>query len=345
VCAYRPGERHLVDSVRPLCERLFAVERRFATDMGRVRRTTEVGATGLRMLSTGFPVPVVKLRRIGIRRAILDARRDHAFDVAHVELATMAQYVEHFGELPSVLVDHEAGGSGEEPARWEAYVREVYPRFTRCLTLSRDDGDHLRSIVPDLATSTRPPGVTLPPEPARHPEPDRVLFFGSPDHLPNRDALQWLADEVAPALLTARPGARVACAGFPHDHEMAKRAAAAGVEVLGFVDDLGAELDRASVVIAPVRLGRGVRVKNLEALSRAAPLVTTTLGRRGLDEMTEGVIAVADDAAGLAACTADLLSDPDRAAARGREGRAEVARLFTFERQARITMDLWRELG
>ena len=345
VCAYRPGERHLLDSVRPLCHDLRAVERRFSTDMGPVRRTTERGTTGLRMLSTGFPVSVVKLRRSGIRRALREALQARSYDLAHVEQSTMGQYVDQLPPgLPSVLVDHEAGGSGDDASRWASYVRKIYPLFSQRLVLSAEDRADLKRLVPGLSVGVRPPGIVVPPEVRRDPDPDRVLFFGSPGHAPNRDSLDWIVQDVFPALQQRRPSVKMVCAGFPRDDAAALRAAAAGVEVLGFVDDLATELTRAAAVLSPVRLGRGVRIKNLEALAHGVPLVTTGLGHRGLGEVPDHVVRTAEDSEGLAAAVAALLGDREAAESAAAEGRAAVSELFTFERQATITADTWRAL-
>ena len=97
-----------------------------------------------------------------------------------------------------------------------------------------------------------------------------VLFFGSPSHFPNQDALRFILEEILPKLRRRRADVRVGCAGFGGTEHIEKRAVAAGIEMLGVVPDIAAEIDRASVVLTPVRSGRGIRIKNLEALSRGA---------------------------------------------------------------------------
>lgn len=346
ICAHRPREREWIDSVRPLCHRLVAVERPFKSDMGRIARTSESGKTVVRRLKTGYPVPVVKLRRSNFRRAIGETLAAESFDVAHVELATLAQYGDLLRGVPSLLVDHEAAGSGDEEARWASYVKDTYPAFTRCACLSEEDAAHLRSIVPGLEIGVRPPGIEIPASVERAPEPDRVLFFGSSEHAPNRDALAWIASEVLPALRQRRPDVRLVCAGFrDEDLDECRQARTAGVEMLGFVDDLGREIARASVVLAPVRSGRGVRIKNLETLAHGAPLVTTKLGARGMSAAASDGLTIAEGAVGLADAVASLLVDRDRAEASAVAGRNAVARAFTFEAQARWTLNAWSALA
>jgi glycosyltransferase involved in cell wall biosynthesis len=281
-----------------------------------------------------------------VRRAIAEVLRDETFDLIHVENASMAQYVELFPPgVPAVLVDHEAGGSGEEPQRWAAYVQSFYPRFRRVVCLSEGDALHLRSLVPGLEVRVRPPGIVIPDAIVRRPQPDRVLFFGSPDHLPNRDALQWMGTEILPALQRRRPEARILCAGFdPAETSGASALRKSGLQLLGFVDDLDAELAQASIVLSPVRQGRGIRIKNLETLAHGVPLLTTPLGRRGLEDLPADALAVAEDTESLATRAAELLEDPTGTEAMGARGRLAVRDLFTFDHQATATREVWNEL-
>ena len=75
---------------------------------------------------------------------------------------------------------------------------------------------------------------------------------------------------------------------------------------------------RSAVIIAPVRTGGGMRMKVLSAMALGKPVVTTTRGSCGL-VTADGAppLVIADDAAGLARHTAELLADP---AARERLG-------------------------
>lgn len=346
VCAYRPGERRLVDSVKPLCANLFAVERAFVSDMNAVRRVSHSTSTGLRLVTTGYPLPVVKLRTPAMKRTVEQALATGPFDAYHVELAIMAQFADLWDRgSPSLLVDHEAAGPpGEEEHRWAEYVREVYTRFTQVMTLTEEDRDDLLGIEPRLRIAVRPPGIDVPKKLARRPEKDRVLFFGSSAHRPNRDALKWIAEDILPELRRRRPKAEVYCAGFTDDSEEEQLAKEAGVKLLGYVEDLAAEIARASVVISPVRIGRGIRIKNLEAMAHGAPLVTTGLGSRGFGKLDADAFVVADGAVRFADAIADLLDDPAKAKQLGAKAHETIRSLFNVKTQAELTLEAWRRL-
>jgi glycosyltransferase involved in cell wall biosynthesis len=82
------------------------------------------------------------------------------------------------------------------------------------------------------------------------------------------------------------------------------------VEVTGFLPE--AELARrygeARVALCPLRVGAGVKVKVIEAMSHALPVVTTPVGAQGLGGLA-GVADVADSAVELATATLQLLTD------------------------------------
>jgi glycosyltransferase involved in cell wall biosynthesis len=111
------------------------------------------------------------------------------------------------------------------------------------------------------------------------------------------------------------PEARLRLVGRGAHEHLGRLVAEPGVDVVGAVPDVGPELSGAGVAIAPIRYGGGTRLKILEAFAYGVPVVCTRLACEGLD-VTDGVhLCVADDPDTLAAACAQLLAEPDRAAA------------------------------
>jgi glycosyltransferase involved in cell wall biosynthesis len=349
VCGYRPAEARHLDAARSLVHEMHAVPRPLRADLPAIGRAAETVRTAVRQLVRRDPIHVTKLDRRVFRDAIRAARARVRFDVAQIELAGLARCVAELDGLGTVLFDHEAGvasgGPLDSDPRSLRYVRAIYPRFSCVGTLCREDEADLLKALPGASTVVRRPGVAV-PEPARvAPDARTVLFFGSPEHAPNRDALAWLATDLWPRIAKASQGARCAALGGVGSPRLAGLLASAGIEDRGFVADLGAALAAASVVVAPVRLGGGVRIKNLEALAAGRPLVTTKLGARGLDLENGRHAILADDPETFARAVAELLADPSRATRLGIEGRAHVARAFTHEAAAKTNLDLWDRLA
>ena len=134
------------------------------------------------------------------------------------------------------------------------------------------------------------------------------LFVGALDYEPNTEAVEWFVREVFPVVRTRLPDATVRIVGRGRA-SVAWVAGEAGVELVGSVDDLQAELSGADVSIVPIRVGAGTRLKVVEALANRLPLVTTTVGCEGIDVVDGRHALVADDAADFAAACVRLAGD------------------------------------
>jgi glycosyltransferase involved in cell wall biosynthesis len=91
------------------------------------------------------------------------------------------------------------------------------------------------------------------------------------------------------------------------------------------VPDLEPWYARTRVALAPLLAGGGSRLKILEALAAARPVVATTIGVEGLEDLVGRGVVVADEPAAMADAVVDLLRDPARSAALGEAGAKAVA--------------------
>jgi glycosyltransferase involved in cell wall biosynthesis len=140
--------------------------------------------------------------------------------------------------------------------------------------------------------------------------PPSVLFVGYYRHPPNADAARWLVDEIFPRVRAECPGARLVLAGAELPPDVAA-SAGDGVQVAGPVADLEAELERAAVVVAPLRSGGGARVKVLEALGAGKAVVATPLAVEGIEVPTGEVLRVASSTDDLVREIVALLRDSE----------------------------------
>jgi glycosyltransferase involved in cell wall biosynthesis len=267
-------------------------------------------------------------------QAILDRlARSHGFDVAVVEDSAMSSYRLPAG-VPSLLTEHEVlrprpvewnpGGAKGLPGwafgelDWRKrprFQRRAWRRFDRVLAFGRRDAAAIAELAPEVAPRVRvsPFGLSLPPaaDPARE-QPGSLLFVGNFSHQPNRDAALWLAREIMPALLAQRPEARLRIVGSSPPPEILALASGA-VEVIADAPSVEPYTEAAAVVVAPVRVGGGMRMKVLQALGAGKAVVTTSRGSEGFDCFTEPPpLALADEAEGFATTIATLLGEPAR---------------------------------
>ena len=205
---------------------------------------------------------------------------------------------------------------------WAAYIQprvrhytlDQYRRMEGVIFLSHAD---LQQAQRDLSKADRlsvvPMGLILDeyPIPIAPPQPDRVLFFGSFRHQPNVDALRFLLHDTWPLIQRERPQATLDVMGSNLPQWVTSITAQNhSIRLLGFQPDIRPTLAEASVVIAPLRFGSGVKIKILEAMALGKAVVTTSIGAEGIDAQPGTDFVVTDDAQALASETVRLLVNP-----------------------------------
>jgi sugar transferase (PEP-CTERM/EpsH1 system associated) len=121
-----------------------------------------------------------------------------------------------------------------------------------------------------------------------------VVFVGAMDYWANVDAVCWFVREIWPIIRGERERATFAIVGSNPARDLVALDGRDGVKVTGRVDDVRPYVAGAGVVVAPMRIARGVQNKVLEAMAMGKAVVTTPAGLEGIDAtMGEEAVAVA----------------------------------------------------
>ncbi len=139
---------------------------------------------------------------------------------------------------------------------------------------------------------------------------DRIVFFGSYDWFPNEDAALVFADRVFPRIRDACPDAKLALAGRGATDEIRTLGERPSVTFRGEVDDLESFVREAAVMVAPLRVGGGIRIKVLESMAWRLPIVTTMQGFEGVEATPGEDLRVADGWDEFVDATVKLLQNP-----------------------------------
>jgi glycosyltransferase involved in cell wall biosynthesis len=216
---------------------------------------------------------------------------------------------------------------------------EICRIFDHVITVSEEDSRTIEREFGVRHVSHLPTGVDLEyfRLQACVQRPGNVVFVGSMDWHPNEDGIFWFVKEVFPILRTLAPEANVTVVGRnPSPRLQALAGECAGIEITGTVDDVRPYLARAQVVIVPLRIGGGTRIKIFEAMSMSRPVVSTTLGAEGLPVEDGRDILLRDAPQEFAEAVAELLHEPSRREAIGRAARLRVERDHSWEHVADI---------
>jgi glycosyltransferase involved in cell wall biosynthesis len=178
-----------------------------------------------------------------------------------------------------------------------------------------------RAMLDVLPNGARVPAAVPPPADG----PPTLLFIGSLDYEPNGDAIRQMVGQVMPRVWLARPDATFQIVGRGRVPWIRELVATDGrIRLAENAADVEPYYREASIVVAPVRLGSGTRIKVLEALAFGRALVSTTFAAGGCG-LADGVqIAFADGPDAFAARCVALLNAPAERARLGAAGRAFV---------------------
>lgn len=294
-------------------------------------------------------------RDAGLRRWVEQTARDERIDAAIVYSSSMAQYAEGLG-LP-VLVDFvdvdsakwsEYAANHRWPMSWLyrregerllAYERAVAARAQRSFFSTEKETALFTRLAPECAARVEPvnngvdaryfaPDGALPSPYAAGEQ--AVVFTGAMDYWPNIDAVNWFAREALPALRARRPGLRFHIVGRSPAPAV-QALAGESVNVTGTVPDVRPYLQHAAVVVAPLRLARGIQNKILEAMAMGRPVVAAAECTEAIHAEPGRELVAARDIAAFVHEVDALLADPARAAAIGAAGRDCVLRRYAWQ--------------
>lgn len=298
----------------------------------------------LRSLASTKSFEHLLMYRPEFRRVLTDKLRSRSFDIVQVEFCTMAIYDYRGagnGHPRLVLDEHNIEydlsrrtADAADSLQRKLYARVNWRKLRReeqrswrqfdavALTSGRDE-QVVHQDVPGTRTQVVPNAVDLegfrPGTDA--PEPATLLFFGAMNYHPNIDGVHYFVEHIFPKIKERCPRAKLVVIG-QKPPDSVRALASDSIEIKGFVDDPRPYLDRATLVVVPLRIGGGTRFKIVEAMAQGKAIVSTRLGAEGIDVEHDKNIMLADDPQQFAGSVAKLLSQPELALRLGRQARA-----------------------
>lgn len=279
---------------------------------------------------------------------------EQAFDVAVCDFLDAAVNFPRDLNIPTVLFQHNVeseiwrrhatnGTRGLknvvyriEFSKMRRYEQAMVRRFHQVIAVSDHDKKLMSAWVDGARLSVVPTGVDTEQfcfGGQAGQEKSWVVFIGAMDWEPNVDAVKYFCAEVWPRVLAKVPGARFKIVGRNPDRRV-QGLAGPSVEVTGRVPSVVEHLRDAAVVVVPLRVGGGTRIKIYEAMAMGKAVVSTSVGAEGLDVHHGTDVILADSPGSFAESVIALLTDRDL---RRRQGQyaAELAAKYGWPLIAR----------
>jgi len=237
----------------------------------------------------------------------------------------------------------------EQARKYAKFERDAYKEADRVVVVSVDDEKLIRERFGcnriDVVDNGIDRAFFEPVVPDR--DPNRILFLGSLEWRPNLDALTLLLDTIFPQVRTAIPWVRLDIVGRNPPAALVKRLAVMdGATLHANVPDVRPFLAKSSVMAVPLRVGGGSRLKILEALATALPVVSTRVGAEGL-ELKAGVdLDIVEDPESMATALITALNHPVEARAKAENARKHVLERYDWDSLDELLEKSWeRALG
>jgi len=191
------------------------------------------------------------------------------------------------------------------------YESQAVRKFHHVIAVSEHDRSLMETWVEGSRITVVPTGVDLEqykPDFSNNPVSPIVMFVGAMDWEPNIDAMEYFCRQIWPAVLIRTPNAKLRIVGR-NPGERVRALSAPSIEITGRVPSVAEHLREASVVIVPLRIGGGTRLKIYEAMAAGKAVVSTSIGAEGLDVHHGRDIVLADSPDSFSDAVSTLLHD------------------------------------
>jgi len=220
--------------------------------------------------------------------------------------------------------------------------KRLYKSFDIRVVISPFDKDILESYLPNSNFFVIPNGVDINYFTRTDTEENfpSLVFVGSMAQPHNVNAILYFYNEIYSSIQRRIPEVKLYIVGSNPSNELLKLTSDESVVVTGYVEDIRPYLAKASVALAPMISGTGLKNKILEAMAMSKPVVSTSIGVRGIDVTPEENIIIADEPTEFGDRVVELLSNAKLRERLASEGRRLVETKYSWERMADMLNEL-----
>ncbi|MDQ3910065.1 MAG: glycosyltransferase family 4 protein [Thermoproteota archaeon] len=301
------------------------------------------------------------------------------FDVVHIEGYYLFQYVSTKPKVPLILVEHNiehllalqrfrvALTRQEKSYYWSEYIKTLkwerltWKRATVCVTLTNEDKITMERLEPNIDVRMIPNGsdhykkmddaktplllATSSEHSAITDSCPSILFVGNFAYEPNIDAALYFSRDIFPLIVRCVPNVKLFLVGNAPPPEIYSLMSNKQIEVTGGVASVIPFYKRAHVVVCPLRIGGGVKVKVLEALGFGKAIVSTSIGAQGLDLSSHTAVVVSDEVTDFAEKVIRLLVHEESRRIQEQEAATYARTLPSWDQVSEGFVRLYQEMA
>lgn len=227
---------------------------------------------------------------------------------------------------------------------WEKYY---WRKAKRLAAMSKDDKDFIKDLDSTLKVDVVANGVDLEffsKTKKERPKAPTVLFVGNFKWLPNKDAAKYLVKEIWPHIKKEIKNSKLWIVGR-NPPPAVKNLASSDIKVDSNIEDIRKAYAKSSVLLAPIRNGRGTKYKILEAMATKTPIVGTKLATEGINIKDGQEAYIAETPAGLAKKTVKVLNNRELGEGLARSAYTLVSKEYSWKKISSNLDRVYRQVG
>ncbi|HOJ17068.1 MAG TPA: glycosyltransferase family 4 protein [Ignavibacteriaceae bacterium] len=277
------------------------------------------------------PYNVSKYINRDLREFIIKYFKNNKPDIIHIDHLHMAWIVDDIRELtnaPIVLREHNVETnimkrfsekesnillrwySARQAKKLENYEVKYCRKFNKCIMITSVDEQQIRQLDSRIDTTTIEAGIDEHLLNYRKKEviPKSLFHIGSLDWYPNKDGLEWFLNSVMPSLSEQIPEIKLFIYGSGAEKLKIDSKVKDNIEICGFVSNLAQNILNKELMIVPLRIGSGIRLKILEMLAMGCNILTTEIGKEGINAENKKHLLIGNSAEEFKSIIIDYLN-------------------------------------
>ena len=288
--------------------------------------------------------------------------KDYDIDLVQIEYINMAYYAKFIPVIPKILVEHDTSiytlaNSYEKPVfgkifqffdwlNWSHFQKMIYSYFDKIITFTEEDCKIVQRAAPRNKISIIPIGIDLTKYEFSKDNKKTIdiLFVGHMLHYPNIDGLNYFINKIFPLIKKEIPEVKFCVIGSCIEQTNLQIKNDTNIEVIGEVQDIRPYLSKTKVMVVPIRLGGGMKVKILEAMSAGVPVVAAKTAVKGLKVIAGQDIYVANSANDFADKVLSLIQDESKRKTIAQNSREVIKKYYDLNRIAYEEKSVYKNL-
>ena len=287
------------------------------------------------------PFFIAKYDKKTMSELILKLLNSNSFDLIQVEYNVMHHYAHLFVNIKSLIIFHdistkmyESGSligkkSNKRSFRLAKKIESnIANKFDGVVTLTKEDKSYLIKLGCNKKIHIIPPQIKHVEKTLPNKISNSICFVGSFNREPNINSVEIIIDLIFPYI---NKEITLSIVGKDMPTKLASRINSLDrINYLGFIDDIDSFISSQMLMVAPISIGSGLKMKIPHALSCGTPVITTIIGGEGLEINKEDGI-IKSEINNFATEINKLMLNQSNLISLGEKGRDKVNSYFSKE--------------